>query len=205
MSKPKAISRVLLLLMIVTVSNKAFGEMPEIAYDIDMAIDICNESPLDKVEGIWLYPDDKVKVMIMNDNPNAKTEFPSYSIRVVETTDARLHPGEEIGKLYGTSDEKVFKIELATESKNDILLKPKSCLANLSTEGDVFTIKKQKLPFKARLNLNFNRLLPGFWKIVSTGISGNASGSSLQAPVGMIKIYPSYDGNGSSRRKIRYL
>ena len=182
------------------------AESPRIAYDIDMAKEICGELPLENMEGIWLYPEDGVTVMILNDqNLLNVNSLPSYSITVVQTSDARLHPGEEIGKLYATADENVFKIELSTEKNNELLLKPKSCMATLSKDGDSFIIKRQKSPIKGRLNFNFNRLLPGFWKIVSAGITTNGSGNTYQLPIGMVKIYPSYDGNGSSRRKVRYL
>ncbi|MCH5241868.1 MAG: hypothetical protein J1F67_05545 [Muribaculaceae bacterium] len=182
-----------------------WGKAPKVAYDLEMAKEICAGLPLENVEGIWLYPDDNVTVMILNDNEYSGSQLPSYSISVVETSDARLHPGEIIGKLNATVDSYAYKIELSTEKKNDLLLKPKSCIATLSKDGDTFIIKKQKAPFKGRLNFNLNRLLPGFWKIVSIGVSQNNYSNSIQHSVGMVKIFPSYDGNGSSRRKIRYL
>lgn len=175
-----------------------------VAYDMDMAKEICAALPLDNVEGIWVYPDDKVTVLILNDN-SGNSAFPVYNISVVETSDARLHPGDNLGKLESTAQDGIYKIELATERRNELLLKPKTVLANLSKEGDAFIFKRQKSPFRLRLNLNFSRLLPGFWKMISTGISSSGSSQTMQAPVGMIKIYPSYDGNGSSRRKPRYL
>ena len=182
------------------------GATIEKAYDPEMAKEICDELPLENVEGLWLYPDDKVSVLILNDREEeGNLQFPSYSISVVETSDAALNPGEEIGRLYATTDENTYRIELYTEKKNGLLLKPYSCIATLSKDGDSFTIKKQKSPFKGRLNLNFNRLLPGFWKIISTGISPAGNRNALEPPVGMLKIYPSYDGNGSSKRKVRYL
>ena len=78
-------------------------------------------------------------------------------------------------------------------------------MATLSKDGDAFLFKRQKSPVKVRMNVNFSRLLPGFWKMLSTGISTNGSNASTEAPAGMVKVYPSYDGNGSSKRKIRYL
>ena len=183
-----------------------YSESLKRAYDIDMARELCNELPLESVEGIWLYPEDNVTVLILNDDRGGNTnQLPTYSISVVDTSDARLHPGEIIGSLKATAQEKVYKIELLSEKKNDLLLQPKACLATLNNEADAFIIKKQKSPFRGRLNLNFNRLLPGFWKIVSLGVSQNSNNSAIQPPVGMVKIYPSYDGNGSSRRKTRYL
>lgn len=177
-----------------------------LAYDMDMAKSLCDELPLENVEGVWLYPEDNVTVLILNDKrEETKLQYPEYTISVIETSDARIKPGDVIGKLSSTPQEKTFKIELFGEKKNDLLLKPKSCLATLSSDNEAFIIKKQKAPFKGRLNFNFNRLLPGFWKIVSLGISQNTNSASAEPPVGMIKIYPSYDGNGSSRRKVRYL
>lgn len=182
------------------------AEKNTLAYDISMAKEICDDLPLESVEGIWIYPEDNVTVMILQDNSiNKNTSFPEYVISVVETTDARLHPGNIIGRIRASADSKTFNIELATEKKNNLLLKPKTCIATLGNDGDTFIFKKGKTGLKGRLSLNFNRLLPGFWKVVSSGISTAFGDQSLEAPVGMIKIYPSYDGNGSSRRKPRYL
>ena len=182
----------------------ARSETP-VAYDIDMAQEICDRLPLEEVEGIWLYPDDNVTVLLLNDNHDSHTQLPTYTLKVVETSDARLHPGETIGTLKATSQANIYAIELATERRNGLLLKPVTCMGTLSKEGDSFSFKKQKTPLRGRLNLNFSRLLPGFWKMISTGISSSGTGNSVQLPVGMVKVYPGYDGNGSSRRKIRYL
>lgn len=199
------ITQIILMLLTVWLNVMNIQATPPVAYDMESAKEICDQLPLESIEGIWLYPDDKVTVMILNDRENQDpNSLPTYIISVIDTSDARLHPGDVIGSLSATADEKTFRIELKTESKNNLLLKPKSVLASISKDGDVFTIKKQKAPFRERINLNFNRLLPGFWKIVSLGIS-RQNGTKIEAPVGMVKVYPSYDGNGSSKRKVRYL
>lgn len=199
----------LFLILLVFVGVKfsfAEGLYPTLAYDIDMAKEICGDKSLDPVEGVWIYPEDHVTVMILQDKDNAhKISFPKYVISVVETEDARLRPGDILGSLTATPDASVFRIELATEKKNDLLMKPKTCMATLGKDGETFIFKKTKSPFRGRLNLNFSRLLPGFWKIISTGVSTSSGSGTVTIPVGMIKIYPSYDGNGSSRYKIRYL
>lgn len=179
-------------------------QMSKKAYDLEMAMEICGSLPLETVEGVWFYPDDRVTVMILREDRNFKGSPATYEISVIETSDSRLHPGDRLGTLTATAQPGVFNIELATEKKNELLLKPKSCLATLGKDGDTFIIKKSKNNLKTRLNLNFSRLLPGFWKIVSAGVSTN-NGNSVSAQPGMIKVYPSYDGNGSSRREIRYL
>lgn len=181
------------------------AKVPKVAYDIEAAESICNELPLENIEGVWLYPEDHVIVMILREDEGPSIQFPSYAITVVETSDARLRPGDRIGTLSATAKENEYKISLNTERKKDFLLKPKSCLGKLSSNSDSFIIHKQKSLFKGTLNFNFNRLLPGFWKLVSGGISTNGSNDNATPAVGMIKLYPSYDGNGSSRRKVRYL
>lgn len=200
------ICRLIAAAISLSVTAYCFGESSLIAYDLGEAMEICDDLPLEMVEGIWVYPEDNVTVMILNDGEDANpNQLSSYVISVVETSDSRLHPGEIIGKLYATAQENTFKIELSTEKKNELLLKPKSCLATLSKDGDTFIIKQQKPPFRGRLNFNFNRLLPGFWKIVSVGINKNNDSGATKPPIGMVKTYPSYDGNGSSKRKVRYL
>lgn len=182
------------------------GTNPVVAYDIDEAKEICNNLPLDPVEGIWLYPEDKVTVLILSGNDGMEQHsLLKYTISVIESSDTRLSPGEILGYLQATPEAKTYKIELLTERKNELLLKPKSCIATLSADKDVFLIKRQNSGLKGRLNLNFNRLLPGFWKIVSAGISSSGNSNKKEVPVGMIKLHPSYDGNGSSKRKPRYL
>lgn len=195
----------LLLVTLTFLPLHVVAEKLQTAYDFEMAKEICDNLPLENVEGIWLYPDDKVKVLILSDDDNKINSFPTYTISVVETADARLHPGDILGKLTATPDANLFKIELVTEKKNNILLKPTTCLASLGKEGDTFTFRKGRTGIKGRLNINLNRLLPGFWKIISTGVSTTTGNTNPTAPVGMVKLYPSYDGNGSSRRKIRYL
>lgn len=201
------LKRILSLTTVACLSLCAYSTGPSEIRDIDAAKDYCDELPLESIEGIWLYPDDHVAVMILSEGSAfaSSHSYPEYSLWVVESSDTRVRPGDKIGTLTATAKENTYKINLATESKNGLLLKPKSCLATLDKEGDSFIIKKQKSGIKGRLSLNFSRLLPGFWKIVNTGISSSGTSSNAEAPVGMVKIYPSYDGNGSSKRKVRYL
>ena len=172
---------------------------------MDEAIDLCSTLPLDQLEGVWLYPDDRITVMIMRDeNKSTVSSLPSYRISVIEGEDCRLNPGDIIGEIESTPVTSTYSINLFTEKKNNLFIKPEKCSARLSNENETLLINKGKSGFRFRFNLNFNRLLPGFWKIVSSGISKNSSESD-KLPVGMVKIYPSYDGNGSSRRQPRYL
>ena len=196
----------ILVAMIASISSDAYGVSPEAVYDMEQAKEICDDLPLEAVEGIWIYPEDNVAVLILNDrNDRRRSYATSYTMRVVESKDARLKPGDVIGKLIETPDAKTYKIDLFTEKRNQSWLNPVTCIATLGNEGDTFIFKKGASRLKGRLNFNLSRLLPGFWKMISAGITTNTGNTDLKAPVGMMKIYPSYDGNGSSRRRVRYL
>lgn len=185
-------------------SNSAFASIP-VAYDIDRAIEICDSVPLDNLEGVWIYPEDNVTVLILKNEKTSLSSLPQYEIRVVESTDCNLNPGEYLGKIIPTPDRKKFTVELLTERKGIELLKPKTCIATLSADGDALTFRHNSSKIRLRLNLNPSILLPKLWRgMIRIGTSSSAKDSD-KAPEGMIKIYPSYDGNGSSRRQPRYL
>lgn len=175
------------------------------AYDIDRAMEICSSLPLDNLEGVWLYPEDKVTVLILRKD-NFSASLPVYEISVVESDDTNLLPGEVIGNIESTAESGKYKITLFTERTKNILQKSNSCTASLSKDTDALILKGNKSnKLKLRLNLNVTRLLPNFWRFVRISTNTGSNSSSSETPVGMVKLYPSYDGNGSSRRQPRYL
>lgn len=174
-----------------------------VAYDIDMARRICDSIPIEQPEGIWIYPDDNVTVLVLRDARISSTALQSYSISVIETSDCSLKPGDIIGKLHATPNEGKFKIELFTQRKKGILSNPRSCIATLSKDGETIILDKEEKSLKLRFSLNPSILLPKMWRIVRIGTS--TSKPKANPPAGMVRIYPSYDGNGSSRRSPRYL
>ncbi len=177
-----------------------------IAYDIDRAREICDSLPLEDPEGIWIYPEDNVTVLVMKDRQVSSSSLPSYTISVVETTDCSLKPGDIIGRLHASPSKTKYSLELFTERKNNILSKPKKCLAEISDNGETIILKRDKSGFRIRFSFNPSTLLPRLWKsVLRVNSSKSNSSSSNEPPVGMVKIYPSYDGNGSSRRSVRYL
>lgn len=178
---------------------------PEI-YDIEAAKSFCDSTALEEPEGIWIYPDDGVTVLITHRNNLSPSSLPEYDIRVVDSSDVRLHPGDVIGKLSALPERKKFEVSLFTERGAQGLLKPKTILATLGDEGETLLLKKEKSKFNLRFTFNPSILLPKLWRVVRTNSSMNTSPmQATSAAVGLVKIYPSYDGNGSSRRKPRYL
>lgn len=178
------------------------GAQPK-AFDIGRAQAICDSITPEGPEGIWIYPDDNVTVLVLESPPISPTSLPSYIISVVESTDCILEPGDFLGTLFATPDTGKYRLELFTQRKNGVLSKPGSCLASLSDDGETIIIKKDKSGLKFRFSINPYTLLPKMWRILRIGASHSSSKNEI--PAGMVKIYPSYDGNGSSRRSPRYL
>lgn len=157
------------------------------------AVEICDRADLRPVEGLWTYPDDDVTVMIYR----SEDVRGAYDIFVVEAADCSLKPGMRIGELRESPDPDKFNMQLFTNIKKGKLSMPVSAAATFSESKEALTVKKSS-PLKIRFNPT--RLLPSFWRLVSVSFKTNES-----APEGMIKVYPSYDGNMSSRRSPRYL
>ena len=178
---------------------------PEI-FDVDAARAYCDSTAIEDPEGIWIYPEDGVTVFIKRKNTLSQSSLPIYEIRVVDTSDVRLHPGDIIGTLSALPERKKFEVALFTERGPSGLFKSKTILATLSDEGETMVLKREKGKFNLRFTFNPSTLLPKLWRMVRMNASAGNSSSSSQSPaVGMVKIYPSYDGNGSSRRRPRYL
>lgn len=156
------------------------------------AMEFCDKADLRPIEGLWTYPEDDVTVLIFrSDNQKGL-----YDIFVVEAASCSLTPGMKLGEIHSSADPDKFNLRLFTSVKNGILSVPQDAVATFSESKEAFIIKRSSLKIK----LNPSRLLPYFWRMVSISVK-----SADPAPEGMIKLYPSYDGNNSSRRAPRYL
>lgn len=178
---------------------------PEDVYDIDAAKALCDSLPLQGPEGIWIYPEDGVTVLVTRRKQLSSTQLPSFEMRVVETSDVRMHPGDIIGILTATPERNKYEAQFYTERKNNLLLKPKTVLAQINDEGETMILKQNKPKFNLRFTFNPSILLPKMWRVIRMNTSAGNNNKSLTPAIGMVKIYPSYDGNGSSRRQPRYL
>lgn len=173
-------------------------------YDFDEAASVCDAIALDPAEGIWIYPEDNVTVLVRRLPSLSSSALSEYKIEVVETSDIRLHPGDEIGRMKATAETSKYDVSLFTENKNGILQKPSACTGILDKDGETMILKKPKSKFNFRITFNPSILLPKFWRVVR--FNSSLGEKSTERPAsGMIKVYPSYDGNGSSRRRPRYL
>lgn len=158
------------------------------------ATEFCDKADLRTIEGLWTYPEDDVTVLIYR-NEAVKG---LYDIHVVEAADCNLKAGMKLGEIRESADPEKYNISLCTKLKKGIPIAPCEAVASYYEAKEALIIK-QSSPLSLRFNPT--RLLPSFWRLVSVSIKL----SKESAPEGMIKIYPSYDGNNSTRRAPRYL
>lgn len=160
--------------------------------DLIEAMTICDKADLRPVEGIWTYPEDDVTVLIFRNDDRKGL----YDIFIVEAADCSLRGGMKLGELHSSADPDKFSMRLFTQIKRGILSIPMEATATFSENKESLTVKRST----PRIRINPVRLLPSFWRIATISIKSKES-----APEGLIKIYPSYDGNNSTRRGPRYL
>lgn len=160
--------------------------------DLIAAMDLCDNADLRPVEGLWQYPEDQVTVLIFRESGIEG----KYGMWVVESADCSLEAGKKIGGLTESPDPRKFDFSIFTAVRKGVLQLPCQATATLSTDNESIIVTKPSI----KISFRPNRLLPGFWKTVSVGIKDPS-----KAPRGMIRVYPSYDGNNSRRRDPRYL
>lgn len=199
----------LALLLAAAPSVSAEGRRPPLprVCDIDAARELCDSLPLEGPEGVWIYPQDHVTVLVRRIPAPEMASLPVYDISVVETTDCSVLPGESIGTLAATPVATQYELTLFTDRSGGMPGKPATCLATVSKEGDSMTLSREKSRLRLRLSFNPASILPALWKsLLRFGFSINpGSGGEKRPAPGMVRIHPSYDGNGSSRLKPRYL
>lgn len=182
--------RLLLQILLSALSVTALAAPPRTMQEAEA---LCDSLPLRGPEGIWEFPDDDVKIMIMRDDEGRD----SYSLYIVEAFDVYLHPGDRIGSMTGTVDPNRYRLSLFTQRKGERLKAPRECAATINEDTESMLIESAKLKF----SLSSTGLLKGFWRMIRFRFENPLD----DLPEGLIRIYPSYDGNGSSRRRPRYL
>lgn len=164
--------------------------------DLQAAEEWCKTSPLDPCEGLWEFPEDGVKVIIVKQSRDSR-EGGTYRIVAVYDPKDTFEPGQTVGLLYRTTDPRKFKMKL--RKKISILnpLKWAECVATLGRKDQTIYVESRSL----KISFNPLGLLPGFWRIAKLRVADPSS----SLPHGLIRLAPSYDGNGSSPFSPRYL
>ncbi len=188
------ISRFFLIVAIILVAAPStHAQSDALPLDMQGAIEWCESRSLDRIEGVWSYPQDGVSVLI---HKSSKSEA-TYDINIVESEKLSLLPGELLGTISATTAPDKFSMKLFTSKTNNKLLRPRECSLALTADDCGLIVKSKTRHWQ----INPMGLLPYFWKIARM----KESDPTKNLPIGMIRLYPSYDGNGSSRYHIRYL
>lgn len=199
MSRQSIFATILFCILALT-NTYAKTNIPRYAHKYDginysFAETYCNTSPLESAEGIWRFIDDKTDVLIRKCNNDKFDNY--YEIIVLSSADKSLKPGIVIGYLFSTLDANKLKMHLYTKLSSKGIFSPQECVATLSMDKYSLSIECPKIKFR----INVTGILPHFWRIIRYKIENPAA----DLPKGFIKIYPSYDGNGSSLSQPRYL
>lgn len=143
------------------------------------AIEFCNLEELDRLEGVWEFPEDRTTVLVRRTSPSAR----DYELLLLSTPDCRLQPGERIGLLEPSADVNRYKLSLFMKRDLGVLASSRSCTAEFKENANALYIHPMKLRLSFRLPTYF---LPKFWRLLN--VSFENPGDDL--PRGLRKVYP---------------
>lgn len=184
---------------VLTLSMVGHGAVRKVApIDITEAKELCDELPLQPVEGLWDFPDENMTVMVMRgEDASGNTSAVRYAVTVVETPDVRLIPGDTIGWIEASVDPKLFRMTLYTRKNLSTLMQPANILARIADDDRALQLKVEKWSLK----LSRISFLPSFWRSIKL----QHDDPLKQLPVGMRRVYPLPEQLPSESREIRYL
>ncbi|MDE6297952.1 MAG: hypothetical protein K2L89_08900 [Muribaculaceae bacterium] len=158
--------------------------------DMGRAVEYCDRAPLEKIEGIWEFPEDNTRVLIRRSNQKKKV----YDLIIISSPDCRLKTGETIGEITPSVEDDKLRLSLYTSRRDNILTDPSNCLALFNDKEGTIRVEKRKF----KISLRFTRYLPKFWRMLSLFSSDNPTD---KLPKGLVRIYPTRSGNISDPRQ----
>lgn len=189
---------IILLLSICCLSYRQAEAAPDnVPIDMQAAIDYIDACGTGGVDGIWEYPGDGITVLITAD----QRERYRYNITVIESNDVRLKPGMLIGTLTESAQNGKYRLSLYTAVRHGLPAQLSDCLATLSKDKQSLIVESMKI----KVRVGGSTILPVFWNKLRLSLRINVNNPLDKLPEGMRRIYPSYDGNGSSLYKPRTL
>lgn len=138
----------------------------------------CDSTALQRIEGIWEFPDDETRVLIKRVIPTARI----YDIIVLSSPDCRLIPGDRIGEVRPTAEAGTYRLSICRSRVKGILTDPGHCEAKLKDNEASLTFKPRKISFK----LGSIYFLPKFWRTIRFRFNDPEG----DIPDGMIRVYP---------------
>ncbi len=171
--------------------------LKDVPIDMQAAIDYIDAYGAGGLDGIWEYPGDGIIVMITAD----QRERYRYNVTVIESDDVRLKPGMLIGTLTESAQNGKYRLSLYTSVKHGLPARLSDCLATLSKDNQSLIVES----LKVKVRVGGSTILPVFWNKLRLSLRINVNNPLDKLPDGMRRIYPAYDGNGSSPYKPRTL
>ncbi len=151
----------------------------------------CDSRYLDKFEGIWEFVGDDVFVLLYHDSDDKY----HYKMVVVDWCDATVLPGSMLGSVTRTADKNQVIVRIYTRWNGKRGLQSMhDYVAKVSENGRIINIEHSEKERGWRFSFNPTAILPFFRGLFR--LSYSQPNESL--PCGMVKVYPSYDDNGSS-------
>lgn len=157
--------------------------------DMGDAVEFCNRQEIDKIEGVWEFPEDQTTVFIRRTHPSNR----DYELILISSPDCRVEPGDRIGVLTPSADANRYQLSLSLKRDYGMLASASNCSAEFNEAKGVMYVH----PMKMKLGLKLPSFLPRFWRIINVSLDDPAS----ELPRGMRKIYP----HTLSPEKIVYL
>lgn len=141
----------------------------------------------DPVVGLWSFPEDGVEVAILP----ADNSCSVFQITVADSGIASLPTGKVIGRIESSAEPKVYKLSFVpTDIKR--VLKGMKCSARLSADGEGLAVKTSGV----NLRLNPLGFLTNFTRVLRLSVDVPVE----NAPEGLLRLYPTFDSSGGSRR-----
>ncbi len=145
-------------------------------------IDFLNTFPVSGPEGIWGFEPDEITLLILKD----KTIPGQFGIYVIDTTDCRLQPGQRIGNLNETVEDRIYRLTLCSRWKKETPDTPLNGTATMDSDGDVMRIEGRS----AGLSVTPNIILPNLLGLLRLRVRLNVNDPEKKIPSGLRKIYP---------------
>lgn len=165
-------------------------------YGYTQAVESLSRHPLQSIEGVWYYAQERLTLAIEQCPDGADTHTSAYRLVCLDTDDCSLRPGTIIGRARESVKTGKYELWLYSQySKALTLCNPVRCIATLSADNTELTFEPTKLKMKLRLNLA--RFLPTLFR----GISIIPAISKEATPTGLHKVFPSTEATS----RIRYL
>lgn len=192
MTRSRPTGKVMLLLSLFISIFMASAASAAERYDMAAAIEYCDDTALEPIEGIWEFPDDQTAVLIRK-IPGEPYRFEIFTLR---SPDCRLNTGDLLGTLIESPETSKLRMSLYSKQIGGILSDSRECLAEFSDKEGTIRIR----PKKFKLSLRTNRLLPGYWKAISISKENPLE----RLPVGLIRVFPNQGHSASNPRKPCY-